>query len=90
MLFTSMRLLTLKTIKLLSLLLLPVLFSHGVVASQNEAAPHFEAKDAAGNAVDLSVLRGRYIVLEWTNADCPFVKALQWWWHAANPTKITC
>ena len=69
-----MRLFTLKTIKLLSLLLLPVLFSHGVVASQNEAAPHFEAKDAAGNAVDLSVLRGRYIVLEWTNADCPFVK----------------
>ena len=40
----------------------------------NSPAPNFKCLDAAGQALDLSALRGRYIVLEWTNAACPFVK----------------
>jgi len=40
----------------------------------NSPAPNIECRDAAGHALDLAALRGRYIVLEWTNAACPFVK----------------
>ena len=35
-------------------------------------APDFAARSAAGPAVRLSALRGRPVVLEWTNPVCPF------------------
>ncbi|MBI3419147.1 MAG: redoxin domain-containing protein [Proteobacteria bacterium] len=37
-------------------------------------APDFSATDIAGKPVKLSELRGQYVVLEWTNHLCPFVK----------------
>lgn len=37
------------------------------------AAPDFSATDIAGQAVRLADLRGRTVVLEWTNHLCPFV-----------------
>ena len=37
-------------------------------------APDFKAVSADGSTVELSALRGRTVVLEWTNHDCPFVK----------------
>lgn len=40
----------------------------------NALAPNFEFFDVAGKALHLQALRGRYVVLEWTNASCPFVK----------------
>lgn len=37
-------------------------------------APDFTAMDTQGNPVQLSQLRGQYVVLEWTNDQCPFVR----------------
>lgn len=37
-------------------------------------APQFSAVDTAGKAVALSDFKGKYVVLEWTNPDCPFVQ----------------
>ena len=36
-------------------------------------APAFVAQDAAGKPVALAQLRGKIVVLEWTNNGCPFV-----------------
>lgn len=36
-------------------------------------APDFTATDTKGNAVTLSDLKGKNVILEWTNHDCPFV-----------------
>jgi hypothetical protein len=36
-------------------------------------APVFTLPDIAGNAVKLAEFRGSYVVLEWTNPECPFV-----------------
>lgn len=37
-------------------------------------APDFQATTADGGTVSLSQLRGKVVVLEWTNHDCPFVR----------------
>lgn len=37
-------------------------------------APAFTATTLAGETVSLSDLKGKVVVLEWTNFDCPFVK----------------
>jgi peroxiredoxin len=37
-------------------------------------APDFTLNDTTGKTHKLSALRGKYVVLEWTNYDCPFVK----------------
>jgi peroxiredoxin len=37
-------------------------------------APDFTLKDLDGNDVQLSAFKGKIVVLEWTNYDCPFVK----------------
>lgn len=39
-----------------------------------KAAPEFTAKDAKGATVSLAGQRGKVVVLEWVNFDCPFVK----------------
>jgi peroxiredoxin len=39
-----------------------------------QSAPDFALKDTSGNTVRLSALRGQYVVLEWTNPGCPFVR----------------
>jgi peroxiredoxin len=39
-----------------------------------EMAPAFTAVDSNGAKVSLSDFQGKHVVLEWTNADCPFVK----------------
>src|SRR4026207_2156633 len=38
------------------------------------AAPDFSLKDAKGQTHSLSEYKGKYIVLEWFNPECPFVK----------------
>src|SRR6266849_1730350 len=38
------------------------------------AAPDFSAPDANGKTQSLSEYKGKYIVLEWFNPECPFVK----------------
>ena len=37
-------------------------------------APAFTAVNSKGEKVDLSALRGKTVVLEWTNHDCPYVR----------------
>jgi peroxiredoxin len=39
-----------------------------------QAAPDFTAVDTNGNTVHLSDYKGRTVVLEWTNHQCPFVR----------------
>ena len=43
-------------------------------ADVGAGAPMFTAKDAKGATVSLAELRGKVVVLEWLNFDCPFVK----------------
>jgi peroxiredoxin len=38
------------------------------------AAPDFSAPDANGKTETLSQYKGKYVVLEWFNPECPFVK----------------
>jgi len=42
--------------------------------SPGAAAPAFTLTDTAGNSVQLADYRGKYVVLEWTNPECPFVR----------------
>jgi len=44
------------------------------VPSVGQPAPDFTLKDAAGKTVKLADFRGKYVVLEWTNPNCPFVR----------------
>ena len=37
-------------------------------------APNFSLPDTAGKAHSLSEYKGKYVVLEWFNPECPFVK----------------
>ena len=37
-------------------------------------APGFTLTDTAGTSVRLADFRGKYVVLEWTNPECPFVR----------------
>ncbi len=39
-----------------------------------QPAPAFKGVDAAGKAVSLDQYKGKYVVLEWVNPECPFVK----------------
>ena len=39
-----------------------------------DKAPDFTLMDSAGNKVSLSDFKGKTVVLEWTNPDCPFVE----------------
>src|ERR1700726_4992948 len=39
-----------------------------------QPAPDFTAQDTQGNRVHLNDYRGKTVVLEWTNADCPYTR----------------
>jgi glutathione peroxidase-family protein len=43
-------------------------------AKINEAAPDFKLEDSSGQEHALSAYKGKYIVLEWNNFGCPFVR----------------
>ncbi|RKH60114.1 thioredoxin family protein [Corallococcus aberystwythensis] len=43
-------------------------------AEVGKPAPAFTLKDEAGKAHSLSEYKGKVVVLEWTNPECPFVK----------------
>lgn len=43
-------------------------------ARLNETAPDFKLKDSNGKEHSLSDFKGKTVVLEWINYDCPFVK----------------
>lgn len=43
-------------------------------ATVGDAAPAFTLTDTAGKAVKLADYKGKYVVLEWTNPECPYVQ----------------
>ncbi|MBI3898362.1 MAG: thioredoxin family protein [Gammaproteobacteria bacterium] len=43
-------------------------------ASVGQAAPDFSVADSGGKQVTLSSFKGKYVVLEWMNPDCPFTQ----------------
>jgi peroxiredoxin len=43
-------------------------------ANLGDAAPDFTLTDSNGKSHALSDFKGKTVVLEWTNHDCPFVK----------------
>ncbi len=44
-------------------------------AAIGKPAPEFELRDLEGHSVRLSQFRGKTVVLEWINPECPFVRA---------------
>ena len=60
----------------LSILLLSmvVLVWAGEKAKINQPAPDFELIDSNGKTHSLSDFKGKYVVLEWVNFGCPFVR----------------
>lgn len=59
---------------LASLTLALVPFAAQAVATIDQAAPAFTGKGADGRTISLGDYKGKTVVLEWTNHDCPFVK----------------
>ncbi len=45
-----------------------------MAAAPGAAAPDFTIADTAGKPVNLADYRGKFVVLEWTNPECPFVR----------------
>jgi peroxiredoxin len=46
----------------------------GAAPQIGQAAPDFTAVDSKGNPIHLSEYLGKIVVLEWTNADCPYTR----------------
>jgi len=45
-----------------------------LAVNPGQPAPDFTLTDVSGKAVKLSELKGKYVVLEWVNPDCPYVQ----------------
>lgn len=60
-----------KFLSLIALLSAPAF----AAAEVGKPAPDFTLHDVEGNAVKLSALKGKTVVLEWFNPECPYVKA---------------
>lgn len=71
-----MNMLNTSTIKTLTLAAAVTLLPLGLHAAPKVAAPapEFTGKTAAGETVDLGALKGKKVILEWTNKDCPYVR----------------
>lgn len=59
--------------KALTLLAASLAFATAHAATVGKAAPDFTLTDVNGKAVKLSDFKGKHVVLEWTNPNCPFV-----------------
>ena len=51
-----------------------LLVVHAKDAEVGSPAPDFSLKDLSGKPRSLSEFKGRFVVLEWTNPECPFVR----------------
>ncbi len=60
--------------RLLSLFLVTILSVSVFAAKVGEKAPEFSLVDHNGKAHKLADFKGKYVVLEWFNHECPFVK----------------
>ena len=59
----------------LSIIALAALSATASAQQAGSQAPEFTLSDTSGKAVRLSDYRGKYVVLEWTNPECPFVQS---------------
>ncbi len=57
-----------------SFLSLTLLLLFSAAAAWASPGPDFTLTDTNGKSVRLSDFRGKYVVLEWTNPECPFVR----------------
>jgi peroxiredoxin len=62
-----------KSLLLLTLALLPLSTAAMAAPEIGQPAPAFTATDTNGKTVSLSDFKGKTVVLEWTNHECPFV-----------------
>ncbi len=60
--------------RLLPFALLCAAAAASLALSTGSTAPDFTLPDTAGKTHSLSEYHGKYVVLEWVNPDCPFVK----------------
>ncbi len=67
-----------KALLILSLALVPAV---SMALETGDEAPDFTLENYDGKKISLSDYRGEYVVLEWTNPKCPFVKR-----HAKSST----
>jgi peroxiredoxin len=68
---------SMKKIKLILASVVALLVVAGTLGAQvvsNQAAPNFTLTDSHGQQHSLSDYKGKFVVLEWFNPDCPFVK----------------
>jgi peroxiredoxin len=63
-----------KTMTLMAVLAVAGTAAAGPGVDAGDAAPDFTLTDSNGNKVKLSDYRGKVVVLEWINPDCPFVQ----------------
>ena len=61
-------------IRLASAAVAALLAGAALAATPGQPAPDFTVNDASGKPVKLSEFRGKHVVLEWTNPECPFVQ----------------
>ncbi|TAL26995.1 MAG: redoxin domain-containing protein [Alphaproteobacteria bacterium] len=54
-------------------------------ATVGESAPDFTASGASGKDVRLSDYKGKFVVLEWTSTECPFVHK---WYNGGDMQKL--
>jgi len=57
-----------------TLLALTLVAGTAIAASVGQPAPAFAATDASGKPVSLADFKGRTVVLEWVNPECPYVR----------------
>src|SRR6266853_4480248 len=87
-----------RRIPILTVLSWALVANVALAASAGQTAPEFVVNDSAGNAVRLADYHGKFVVLEWTNPECPFVQkhynsanmpALQKEWGAKDVVWLT-
>jgi peroxiredoxin len=64
-------------LKRISIIILSIMLLTGInvqaEVKTNEAAPDFKLTDSNGKEHSLSDFKGKYVILEWVNYECPFV-----------------
>ncbi|MEZ4724281.1 MAG: thioredoxin family protein [Candidatus Kapaibacterium sp.] len=64
-----------KIVTIVAMMVITTLFASALeTAKVGKKAPAFKLKDYKGNEHKLTDYEGSYVVLEWINYDCPFVK----------------
>ena len=63
-----------KTVRLLPLIGMLLIAPLQAAINIDAPAPQFSLQSASGDMVSLSDYAGKYVILEWTNHDCPYVK----------------